>query len=134
MDVDIINPKPKSRFINIKTIVAFIIGVTITLLAVFGINAIITAQQNSAQSIDYETILDLSEYIDEVDSSWVIISADPSVSDIIRSSDVGFGDNTLVVHFHKTGANDFTFNGPDGETYTFTISIDKDNNISIFRR
>ena len=134
MDVDIINPKPKSRFINTKTIVAFIIGVAITLLVIFGIYAINNAQQNAAQSIDYETILDLSEFIDEVDSSWMITSADPSVSEIRQASDVGFGDNTLVVHFHKTGANDFSFTGPAGESYTFTISIDKDNNISIFKR
>ena len=125
----------KRRWINIQTIVAFIAGIVISLLVYLGIVLFNSSSQYAAgEPIDYETALDLSAYVENLDSSWTIKSADPSISDIIIDSTTGLSGNIMVLHFYRTGANDFTFTGPNGESLNFTISIDKNNNIEIYRR
>ena len=125
----------KHRWINIQTIVAFIAGIVISLLVYLGIVLFNSSSQYAAgEPIDYETALDLSAYIENLDSSWTIKSADPSISDIIIDSTTGLSGNIMVLHFYRTGANNFNFTGPNGESLNFTISIDKNNNIEIYRR
>lgn len=125
-----------SNYVNLKTIVAFIAGIALTLLVFFGVNMITKSIQDSAIAIDYETILDLSEYLGDgnIDSSWSVVSADPSISNIMLEAGHGFEGRSAILHFHKTGANDFTFTNASGEVFTFTISIDSKKNISIIRR
>lgn len=124
----------KHQWINIQTIIAFIAGIVVSSLVYLGITLFNSSSQYTGEPIDYETALDLSAYIDNLDPSWTITSADPNVSDIVINSATGLDGNVMVLHFYRTGANDFNFTGPNGESLNFTISIDKENNISIYRR
>ena len=124
----------KHRFINPQTIIAFIIGVATSLLIVLAVTFLNNSRELTGEPIDYETALDLSAYIDNIDPSWTITSANPDISDITLDLSPDQEDNIMILHFFRTGANDFSFTSPGGETQNFTITIDKDSNISIYRR
>lgn len=123
-----------ANFINPKTIIAFIAGIALTLLVVFIAKPFSSTEQSEEGLLEYETLLDLSQYIPDINPSWDVTSTDPSVSEIKFESGHGFDGRNMILYFHKVGANDFTFTSPSGETYTYTINIDEEKNISVYRR
>lgn len=127
--------QPKKRLpFSLKTIAAFCAGVGLTLIVFLGINLVTKFREKGANSIDYQTIIDFGAYVGDLDPSWTITPADPSISEIDFKSNVGFDGRTAVLHFHQVGANDFTLTSPSGEVFIYTVSIDQDKNVEVYRR
>ena len=120
--------------IDSKTIIAFAVGVILTLSAFITVYLISSAQQDQGRAIDYETILNINEYAENIDSSWTVVSEDPSISDVAFKTGYGFEGESIILHFYKTGANNFTFTSSTGESLTLTITIDDKENVSIIRQ
>lgn len=84
----------------------------------------------SMNEFHYETILDVSSFIDKLDNSWHAKSDDSSISEIKLENGRGFDGISCVVYFYRPGTNKITLSN-DAQTLNLEVSIDENYKIQI---
>jgi len=109
-----------------KPLIIAIAMAIVLILAVTMVSKAIIEQQR----FHYETIFDVSTFINDLDTSWHTSSENPVLSEARVEANRGFPENCLVIYFYRPGTNVITLT--KGETmFSFEIAIDENKKVSI---